>query len=106
MFACLRALLDDLLGLRGAEREPDGSDPLHRESGERPRVGDSAASGEGLEKDKLLLIKDFHHNLYICYRDNQTTYPNCEFTSKMTSTALKFTRTYAHFIFIHVPRFP
>ena len=61
MFACLRALLDDLLGLRGAEREPDGSDPLHGESGER-RVGDSAACGKGLEKDKFRLIKDFHQN--------------------------------------------
>ena len=60
MFACLRALLDDLLGLR-SQRESDGSDPLHGESRER-RVGDSAACGKGLEKDKFRLIKDFHQN--------------------------------------------
>ena len=46
----LRALFDDLLGLRVAEREPDRPDPLHGEPGER-RILQPAARREGLEKE-------------------------------------------------------
>ena len=48
----LRALFDDLLGLRVAEREPDRPDALHGEPWQRPHLGDSAARREGLGKDK------------------------------------------------------
>ena len=45
----LRALLDDLLGLRVAEREPDRPEALHGEPGQR-RAVQLAARREGLKK--------------------------------------------------------
>ena len=56
MVTFLRALFDDLLGLRVAEWEPDRPDPLHGEPGER-RILQPAARREGLKNERRQVYK-------------------------------------------------
>ena len=51
----LRALFDDLLGLRLDEREPDRPDALHGEPGER-RTLQLAARREGLKNERRQVL--------------------------------------------------